>query len=154
MGIVGTLIGGRMFDRIAANGYKGLMNPPAIIFIVASITTSMALFMPNSWLSIVLLIPGMFSFAFMMPFAFGAGHLVAGQKKQAFSISLLMLGSGLIGATISPLLVGVISDFATASHMNNGLQMGLLLVPLFSFQLGIIGFIVSRKISSFLKENK
>ena len=65
-----------------------------------------------------------------------------------------MLGSGLIGATISPLLVGVISDFATASHMNNGLQMGLLLVPLFSFQLGIIGFIVSRKISSFLKENK
>lgn len=154
MGIVGTLIGGRMFDRIAANGYKGLMNPPAIIFIMASITTSIALFMPNSWLSIALLIPGMFSFAFMMPFAFGAGHLVAGPKKQAFSISLLMLGSGLIGATISPFLVGLISDFATASHVDNGLRIGLLLVPLFSFQLGIIGFIVSRKISSLLKEIK
>ncbi|WP_100612954.1 MFS transporter [Confluentibacter lentus] len=153
MGIVGTLFGGRMFDRIAGNGYKGLMNPPATIFIIASITTSIALFMPNSWMSILLLIPGMFSFAFMMPFAFGAGHLVAGPKKQAFSISLLMLGSGLIGATISPFLVGAISDFASASHVDSGLQMGLLLVPLFSFQLGIVGFIVSRKISSFLKNN-
>lgn len=153
MGITGTLTGGRMFDRIANNGYKGLMNPPAVIFIMASITTSMALFMPESWISIVLLIPGMFSFAFMMPFAFGAGHLVAGPKKQAFSISLLMLGSGLIGATISPLLVGAISDFATASRIDNGLRTGLLLVPLFSFLLGITGFVVSTKISYFLKNN-
>ena len=153
MGIAGTLIGGRMFDRIAGNGSKGLMNPPSTIFIMASITTSIAIFMPNSRLAIALLIPGMFSFAFMMPFAFGAGHLVAGPKKQAFSISLLMLGSGLIGATVSPFLAGTISDFATASHMDNGLQTGLLLVPLFSFLLGITGFIVSRKISFFLKNN-
>ncbi len=153
MGIAGTLIGGRMFDRIAGNGSKGLMNPPSTIFIMASITTSIALFMPNSRLAIALLIPGMFSFAFMMPFAFGAGHLVAGPKKQAFSISLLMLGSGLIGATVSPFLAGTISDFATASHMDNGLQTGLLLVPLFSFLLGITGFIVSRKVSLFLKNN-
>lgn len=153
MGIIGTLIGGKLFDRIATNGYKGLMNPASIIFVIASITTSLALFMPNSWLSIALLIPGMFSFAFMMPFAFGAGHLVAGPKKQAFSISLLMLGSGFIGATISPFLVGAISDFATASYINNGLRIGLLLVPLFSFHLGITGFIVSKKISSFLNTN-
>lgn len=153
MGIIGTLTGGRMFDRIANNGYKGLMNPPAVIFIMTSITTSMALFMPESWISIVLLIPGMFSFAFMMPFAFGAGHLVAGPKKQAFSISLLMMGSGLIGATISPFMVGAISDFATAFHIDNGLRTGLLLVPLFSFLLGMTGFVVSRKISYFLKNN-
>jgi predicted MFS family arabinose efflux permease len=153
MGIVGTLTGGRMFDRIVNNGSKRLMNPPATIFIIASITTSIALFMPNSWVSIALLVPGMFSFAFMMPFAFGAGHLIAGPKKQAFSISLLMLGSGFVGATLSPFLVGLISDFATASHVDNGLRIGLLLVPLFSFQLGIAGFVVSRKISSFLKNN-
>ena len=40
MGIVGTLIGGKMFDRIATNGYKGLMNPPAII-------------LPSTWMSVV-----------------------------------------------------------------------------------------------------
>jgi len=147
MGIVGTLFGGKMFDKIANKGAKGLMNPPATIFIIASITTTMALFMPNSWMSIALLVPGMFSFAFMMPFAFGAGHLVAGPKKQAFSISVLMLGPGLIGGTISPFLVGCISDYATSGHYKNGLQIGLLLVPFFSLLLGCTGFIVSKKIN-------
>ncbi|WP_026706608.1 MFS transporter [Flavobacterium soli] len=151
MGIVGTLFGGKMFDKIANKGSKGLMNPPATIFIVASITTTMALFMPNSWMSIALLVPGMFSFAFMMPFAFGAGHLVAGPKKQAFSISVLMLGPGLIGGTLSPFLVGFISDYATTGHYENGLQIGLLLVPFFSLLLGCTGFIVSKKINDLVK---
>lgn len=151
MGIVGTLLGGRKFDKIVNNSKKGLMNPPARIFIIASVTTSFALFATNSWLSIILFIPGMFSFAFMMPFAFGTGHLIAGPKKQAFSISILMIGSGLIGATISPFLVGLISDFITELKIENGLRYGLLLVPFFSFCLGLMGFLVSEKLNKYLK---
>ncbi len=150
MGIAGTLIGGRMFDRALEKGSPRLFYPPAIVLIMASLTTLTALFIPVGWISIILLVPGMFSFAFLLPYAFGSGHLIAGAGKQALSTSVLMLGSGLLGATISPLVVGWISDLATASHINNGLRIGLLLVPFFSLLTGITGFVVSKKIRPFL----
>lgn len=150
MGIIGTLLGGRLFDRSVSRDAGGLMNPPAIFFCIASITILFGLFAPLSWLSIALFVPGMFSFAFLLPFAFGAGHLVAGPGMQAFSTSLLMLGAGLLGSSLSPLLVGMISDMATASILDNGLQIGMLVVPVFSLLSGIACFIISRKI----KENQ
>lgn len=154
MGIVGTLVGGRMFDKALKKGAVGLFNPPAIILIFASMTTLTALFVPVGWISIALLVPGMFSFAFLLPFAFGAGHLVAGFGKQALSTSVLMLGSGLLGASIAPLLVGLISDLATNHDVENGLRIGLLLVPFFSLLTGIAGFTVSKRISTHLKINQ
>ena len=153
-GIIGTLAGGKIYDRAVKKGARDLMNPPAIISIIASITTLAAIFVPIRWLSIILLIPGMFSFTFLLPFAFGAGHMIAGLRKKAFATSLLMLGSGLLGATIAPLLVGIISDIATSYNIKNGLQIGLLIIPICSLLLGLVGFIVSKKISQFLKQNK
>jgi len=154
MGIIGTLVGGKMFDKALKKGSEGLFNPPSIILIFASATTLTALFVPVGWISIALLVPAMLSFAFLLPFAFGAGHLVAGPGKQALSTSVLMLGSGLLGASISPLLVGVISDLATDFDIKNGLRIGLLLVPFFSLLTGIAGFTVSKRISTHLRINQ
>lgn len=154
MGVAGTLLGGRLFDRAVSRGSRRLMNPPAIVFSIASITTTAALFMPASWMSITLFIPGMFSFAFLLPHGFGAGHLVAGAGKQALSSGLLMLGSGLLPAALSPFLVGIISDAATAAGVDNGLKMGLLISPLFIVLSGICCFIISRKLIPYLKSEK
>ncbi|MDJ1501693.1 MFS transporter [Xanthocytophaga agilis] len=150
MGIAGTLLGGRIFDNAVNRGSGRLLNPPAIAFSIASMTTLVALFIPVSWLSIALLVPAMFSFAFLLPHAFGAGHLVAGPGQQALASGLLMLGSGLLPAALSPLLVGMISDIATAANHENGLQIGMLVVPVFSLLSGIVCFIVSRKIDTSL----
>lgn len=154
MGIAGTLLGGRMFDRAVHRGSKKIMHPPAIVFGLAAITTAVALFAPASWLSIALFIPAMFSFAFLLPHGFGAGHLVAGPGKQAMASGLLMLGSGLLPATISPLLVGWLSDTATAQGIKNGLQIAMLLVPVFILFSAIVCVIISKKMHTHTKACK
>lgn len=148
MGIAGTLIGGRMFDRAVQSGTGLVLGPPAILFLIASATTSAALFVPIGWVSILLLVPGMLSFAFMLPWAFGAAHLVAGRGREAQATSLMMAGSGLMGPALGPLIVGMVSDAATAAQMPNGLALGMLAVPVASVATAIAMLIANRRIAA------
>ncbi len=151
MGIVGTLLGGRWFDRAVGSGTGRVLGPPAILLLIASATTSAALFAPAGWLSIALLVPGMLSFSFMLPWAFGAAHLVAGEGKQAQATSLVMIGSGLLGPALGPLIVGMVSDAATAAQVANGLGLGLLIVPIASVLTGIALLIANQRIADLLR---
>lgn len=150
MGIIGTLTGGRWFDRSVSSGTGRVLGPPAILFLIASVTTSAALFAPVGWLSIALLVPGMLSFSFMLPWAFGAAHLVAGEGRQAQASSLVMIGSGLLGPALGPVIVGMASDAATAAQVPNGLGFGLLVVPVASALSGITLLIANRRIAASL----
>ncbi|MBS9478465.1 MFS transporter [Ancylobacter radicis] len=148
MGIFGTLIGGRMFDRAVQSGTGRVLGPPAILFLIASVTTTAALFAPAGWVSVALLVPGMLSFAFMLPWAFGAGHLVAGRGNEAQATSLMMVGSGLLGPALGPLMVGMISDAATGAQIPNGLALGLLTVPVASVLTAIAMLIANQRIAA------
>ena len=128
-GVSGTLLGGRGFDRVARNRSRAMLATPAILFLIAAVTTTAALFVPIGWLCIVLFLPAMFAFAFTLPYPFGSAHLVAGQGREAMASSLGMIGSSLIGPAIGPLVVGIVSDTATAANIANGLGLGLLIVP-------------------------
>lgn len=150
MGIVGTLLGGRWFDRAVSSGTGRVLGPPAILFLIASATTTAALFAPAGWLSIALLVPGMLSFSFLLPWAFGAAHLVAGEGKQAQATSLVMIGSGLLGPALGPLIVGMVSDAVTTAQVANGLGFGLLVVPIASVLTGIALLIANRRIAASL----
>ncbi|WP_249694350.1 MFS transporter [Stappia sp. WLB 29] len=150
MGIVGTLLGGRWFDRAMSSGTGRVLGPPAILFVIASATTSAALFAPTGWLSIALLVPGMLSFSFLLPWAFGAAHLVAGEGKQAQASSLVMIGSGLLGPALGPLIVGMVSDAMTAAQGLDGLGFGLLVVPIASVLTAIALLIANGRIAASL----
>lgn len=150
MGIIGTLGGGRWFDRSVSAGTGRVLGPPAILFLISSVTTSAALFAPVGWLSIALLVPGMLCFSFMLPWAFGAAHLVAGEGRQAQASSLVMIGSGLLGPALGPVIVGMASDAATAAQVPNGLGFGLLVVPVASALSGITLLIANRRIAASL----
>jgi predicted MFS family arabinose efflux permease len=151
MGICGTLIGGRLFDRAVRSGTGRVLGPPAILFMVASLTTTAALFAPVGWLSILLFVPGMLSFAFLLPWCFGAAHLVAGRGKEAMATSLAMIGSGLLGPALGPLIVGMISDAATLAQVPNGLGLGLLTVPVASILTGIAMLVANQHIAVALR---
>lgn len=150
LGLLGTAIGGREFDKAIQSGHKQLLLKPAIVFLTASLTTTAALFAPAGWMSIALFIPSMFSLAYLLPWAFGASHLIAGPGKQALASSLVLIGSGLLGPTVGPLLVGVLSDTALTLKIENGLRWGLLLVPLASFASGIAILIANKKLEKHL----
>ncbi len=151
MGILGALVGGRWFDRAVRSGTGRVLGPPGVLFLIASLTTTVALFVPIGWLSILLLVPGMLSFSFMMPWGFGAAHLVAGKGREAMATSLVMVGSGLLGPAFGPLVVGVISDAATAAQIPNGLGLGLLTVPVASVLTGLAMLIGNRRIAISLR---
>lgn len=147
MGIVGTLVGGRLFDRAVRSGNGRLLGPPSILLILARLTTAAALFAPHGALSIALFVPGMLSFAFLLPGAFGAAHLIAGAGHQALASSLLLIASGLFGPALAPLFVGMVSDWASANAVPNGLGLGLLIAPVASIGAGLAVRIADRRIA-------
>ena len=150
MGILGTVVGGRLFDRAVNRGTGRLLDPPAVVFGLAAVTTLAGFLAPEGWMAIALFVPGMLAFAFLLPYAFGAGHLIAGPGKQALSSSLLMIASGLLGPALSPLLVGMISDTASATYGVNGLRWGMMVVPVASLFSSVAIFIASGKIKLYL----
>lgn len=152
MGIVGTLGGGRWFDHALRSGSGRVLGPPALLFLMASVTTTAALFVPVGWLSIALFVPSMLSFSFMLPWGFGAAHLVAGPGRQAQASSLVMIGSGLVGPALGPLFVGMVSDAASAAGLPNGLALGLLIVPVASIVSGLALLVANRRVSAFLRK--
>jgi hypothetical protein len=94
----------------------------------------------------------MLSFAFMLPWGFGAAHLLAGKGNEAMATSLVMIGSGLLGPALGPLIVGMISDAATAMQIPNGLAFGMLTVPVASVLTGIAMLIANRRIAVSLRQ--
>lgn len=130
LGAVGTVLGGRRFDRAARTPGSSLFRAPMLAFAIAGLALAGALVVGQPWLALVLMMPAMFAFAFTLPFAFGAAHRIAGPGREAIASSLAMIASGLIGPTLGPLLVGAASDAAAGMGAANGLAYGLMLVPL------------------------
>lgn len=148
MGVIGTLAGGRFFDRAVGAGSGALLLPPAIAFLAAAASTMAALFTPVSWLSTVLLVPAMFAFAFALPYAFGTAHLIAGRGREAMASSLGMIGTGLIGPAFGPLIVGMTSDWAASAGIQNGLGIGLLIVPVACVTTALVYLVAGRRIAA------
>jgi predicted MFS family arabinose efflux permease len=152
MGILGTLGGGRWFDRLVRAGHGRVLGPPAALFLIASVTMTAALFTPVAWLSIALMVPTMLSFSFLLPWSFGASHLVAGKGNEGMASSLGMIGSGLLGPALGPLFVGMVSDAAaTTAQVPGGLSFGLLIVPIASVLTGLAYLMANRRIAVVLR---
>lgn len=148
LGVVGALLGGRGFDRAVRSGRGRIIGLPGWLFLISALTTAAALFAPTGWMSIILFVPTMFAFALLLPWAFGAAHLVAGPGKQAMATSLMLIGSGLLGPALGPVIVGAVSDAAAAHGLSNTLGLGLLIVPVASVLTGIATLIANRRIAA------
>lgn len=64
--------------------------------------------------------------------------------------SIVMIGSGLLGPALGPLIVGMISDAATTAQLANGLGLGLLTVPVASVLSGLALLIANQRIAAVL----
>ncbi|MET3780418.1 putative MFS family arabinose efflux permease [Brevundimonas sp. 1080] len=128
-GVIGALVGGRMFDRGVRRGARHPLLAPAAMLVMGALSTTAALFASAGWMAIALFVPAMLGFAFLLPWVFGAGHRIAGPGKEALASSLGLVASGLFGPALAPVLVGLISDNAAGVGLANGLALGLLIGP-------------------------
>jgi len=151
LGVIGAVLGGRGLDRAVRSGRGRIIGLPGWLFLVCALTTTAALFAPTGWMSIILFMPTMFSFALLLPWAFGAAHLVAGPGRQAVATSLMMIGSGLAGPALGPIIVGAVSDSAAAAGLDNTLGLGLLLLPIASALTGVATLIANDRIAVTLR---
>lgn len=148
MGVVGALVGGRMFDAAVRRGSRRLLLAPAVMLVVGAVFTTAALFAPEGWMAIALFVPAMLGFAFLLPWVFGAAHRIAGPGKEALASSLGLIASGLFGPALAPVLVGMISDGATAAEIPNGLGLGLMIGPVFSVLTAVALVVASGRMAA------
>lgn len=147
-GMIGTLAGGRLFDRAVLTRSTSLLRPPAIAFLIAAAAMTAALWSPSGGLSVLLFVPAMFAFAFALPYTFGAAHLAAGVGKEAMASSLGMIATGLIGPALGPLMAGMASDWAAGAGSASGLRFGLLIVPVMCVTTGLVYFVAGRRVAA------
>jgi predicted MFS family arabinose efflux permease len=141
-GVVGSIWGGRIFDRSAASGGRHALRAPALSFLIAGPTAAAAWFVPHPALAILLLFPLALAFVFYIPATFGIAHRIAGPGQQGMASSVLMIGVSLAGASAGPLIVGMISDALTPSLGIAALRWALLLVAVTNV-LGGLAFLAA-----------
>ncbi|MGF7055222.1 uncharacterized membrane protein (DUF485 family) [Bosea sp. OAE752] len=64
-----------------------------------------------------------------------------------------MIGSGLLGPALGPVMVGIVSDAVTTAQVANGLGFGLLVVPIASVLTGITLLIANGRIAASLRRS-
>lgn len=145
-GVLGALIGGRLFDAQRSRGETRALWVPTVSFLLAGPLAAAAWFADSGWLAIALLAPVVFAYIVYLPATFGVAHRIAGPGSQAVASSVLMLGVGLLGASIGPLAVGALSDGLLASHGAEGLRWALLLVALANVAAGLAFLQANRRL--------
>ena len=63
----------------------------------------------------------------------------------------MMIGSGLVGPALGPVIVGAVSDAAAAGGLSNTLGLGLLIVPVASALTGVATLIANDRIAAALR---
>lgn len=129
LGAAGTILGGVMFDRAVRGSRDRVFLWPAITFFVAAPLTTLAWFAENAAVALGLLVPMGLAVTFYAPALYGGAHMIAGPRNEATATSLLIIGPGLVGASMGPLAVGMISDWLTPDLGVDGLRWALLFVP-------------------------
>jgi MFS family permease len=115
-GIVGLLVGGRLADRAADRHPSGRLVVPAIGFALAIPLTLAALLLGsgNAVLFIALFATGWTGTQFLSAAASPAIADVTPPDMRATAIAVYFASFNLVGATLGPILVGILSDtFAT-----------------------------------------
>ncbi|WP_253183411.1 spinster family MFS transporter [Sphingobium phenoxybenzoativorans] len=148
LGVIGSIAGGRIFDRAAIGGHRNALLAPGLAFLLAAPAAAIAWFAPGKEVAIVFLALPLFAYVFYIPAAFGMAHVVAGKGNEAVASSVILIGVGLLGASFGPLVVGILSDAFAPIFGVAGLRWALLYVALANLLAGIVLLIANRRFAS------
>lgn len=108
--LVGTLSGGLIAHSLTKKDPRWLMWLPCI-FLLSAAPLYICAFSSNnfyvflSWCSIAQIF-----FTASLPVLYSAGHLVCGNSRRAYSVSLVMFSMSVIGTALGPFVTGLLSD--------------------------------------------
>jgi MFS family permease len=127
---LGTLGGGWLADRLAQRDRAWLLMLPAAGLLLAFPPYLLGFVLHDFTLFMVLVSVGGVLLTGAIPPVFVAAHAVCGSARRAMAVSILLLFMMLVGSSLGPLAVGLVSDALRPAHGNAGLGHALALLTL------------------------
>ena len=116
------------------------------MFVVATPFMYFALYAKSLTVGVLILGIPQFAFSFFFGPCFAAIQQLASDKTRAFSVSIWIMFSGLIGLGLGPLTIGILSDWYTTQGASsaNGLRQAVMIVTLFNL-LAALFFVLAQR---------
>jgi predicted MFS family arabinose efflux permease len=147
-GVGGTLAGGLLGDWLGKRDMRWRLWVPAIGLIVAMPFTLGALFAATGGMSVLLLAAPKFANLLYIGPIFVALHSIAPVRARATASAFLLFFNSLIGASLGPLVIGMISDRIEPAVGDLSLRYALIFVLLTQLWSAIHFFLAGRTIRS------
>jgi predicted MFS family arabinose efflux permease len=143
-GMLGTLLGGYLADRIGATDKRWYFWIPAIAGAIALPLSFPYLLLENTTIVIGLLfIVTILINTYLGP-CLAISHTLVPPAMRAMTSAILFFVLNLIGLGMGPLTAGLLSDFLSASYGEDGLRYAMIIVGMIS-SLGILMFVLAAR---------
>lgn len=131
-GAAGTVLGGILADRLGQQRPGARLQSVAIGLLIMLPAWSLALGTHDSALALVGLTIGGSLVALHVAPSYAMVQSIAPARSRAVAAALLLLAANLVGASVGPLLIGVISDGLAADHGADSLRLAMFaLLPVY-----------------------
>jgi MFS family permease len=149
IGMVGTLVGGRLADRAARRGIVGYTYVPSISLVIAAPLFAGAALAGGIGLSFLCLGAAIFVHALNYGSVFAAVQTLARPSIRAMASAIQLFITNAIGLALGPLFVGVVSDLlAPAIGTEQGLRAAMALVALPLVLGSLLFWLAGRRIAA------
>jgi predicted MFS family arabinose efflux permease len=148
VGVGGTLLSGYLADRLARRDIRWIAWLPSVFCLLGFPLSLAAYLAPDKVTSLWLLTaPTLCALAYQAP-TFAAAQLLAPEGSQSTSSALLIFGMSLIGASMGPLIVGMLSDALAANYHQYSLRYAMSIVSALSLWAAIHFFLAGRRLGA------
>lgn len=126
-GILGTLLGGYLGDRLGSRDDRWYVWIPALSMLISTPFTIAALLSPSVAGLLLFLIPISLAQVIYAPPVFATVQRLVGLRSRAMASAVMLFIANLIGLGLGPLLLGIASDLLQARFGDDALRYSLLI---------------------------
>jgi MFS family permease len=136
-GVVGTLIGGLLFDGLTRLSTRAGLLVPTVMPVSSAIFAVLAWHAPSWQATVVLYSLAAFSHMLIVAPMYAMVQLISPTNMRAMSVAFFSMGMTLVGGIVGPLLVGLLSDVFSARWGARSLTPALSFMALFQVAAGV-----------------
>lgn len=144
-GIVGTLLGGVLIDRLARREPRWYLWIPAASAL-AHVPVSVLLLLGSESVALALYAPHSLLFALYVGPLYAAMQSVAQPRMRALAVAIHLLVVNLLGLGAGPLVVGALNDALHATYGDASVRWSLLIVSLTGLASGLCYLLGARSV--------